>query len=111
MQTTIVRVNAAEIQDWSSFHAVFQRVFGFPDFYGHNLDAWIDCMTSLDAPEDGLSRVSVSPGEMLLLRIDQADEFQKRCPAQYAALLDGSAFVNRRRVEVGEAPILGLLLV
>jgi hypothetical protein len=79
--------------------------------YGRNLDAWVDCMTSLDAPEDGLSRVSVGPGETLLLRIDQADEFQRRCPAQYAALLDCSAAVNRRRVEVGEAPILALLLV
>jgi hypothetical protein len=112
MQATVVRINAAEIQDWSSFHAVFQQVFGFPDFYGHNLDAWNRLHDLLRrARRRTQPRFCKSRGGTLLLRLDQADEFQKRCPAQYAAFLDCSAFVNRRRVEVGEAPILALLLV
>lgn len=49
MQTTIVDIPAHEITDWDSFHDVFKRVFGFPDFYGRNMDAWIDCMTDLDS--------------------------------------------------------------
>jgi hypothetical protein len=29
----IVRVSPAEITDWPTFHDVFARIFGFPDFY------------------------------------------------------------------------------
>ena len=100
-----------EITDWSSFHDVFQRSLGFPAFYGRNMDAWIDCMTSVDSPADGLTTITVEPGEALILRIDTSFDFRQRCPEQYEALLEGSAFVNYRRVERGEPPVLAILLI
>lgn len=108
---TVIALPAEEITDWPSFHTLFQRTFGFPEFYGRNMNAWIDCMTSLDAPDEGLSKIAVRRGEVLILRVDQAFEFQRRCPEQYDALVEGCAFVNYRRVEVGEPPILGLMLI
>jgi RNAse (barnase) inhibitor barstar len=51
MHVSLARIRARNISDWKSFHAEFRRVFGFPEFYGHNMDAWIDCMTSLDEPQ------------------------------------------------------------
>lgn len=75
------------------------------------MNAWIDCMTSVDAPPDGLSTVTVEPGEILVLRIDEPFEFRRRCPEQYDALVECTAFVNFRRVEIGELPVLALLLV
>ena len=59
---SVVTLPAEEITDWASFHSVCKRLFGFPDFYGRNMDAWIDCMTSLDNPRDGLTAVTVSAG-------------------------------------------------
>jgi RNAse (barnase) inhibitor barstar len=53
----IVRIDTTKIRDWASFHEVFSEAFGFPDFYGRNMDAWIDCMTSLDDPAAGMSRI------------------------------------------------------
>jgi hypothetical protein len=38
-------------------------------------------------------------------------EFKKRCPDQYDALIQCSAFVNYRRVEIGEPLVLALLLI
>jgi RNAse (barnase) inhibitor barstar len=110
MQSTI-KLPVEEITDWPTFHMVFQRTFGFPDFYGRNMDAWVDCMTSLDTHDDGLTTITLSPGEMLILRVDHAFEFRQRCPEQYNALIECCAFVNYRRVERGESPVLGLLLV
>ena len=97
--------------DWPSFHDVFQRELGFPDFYGRNMNAWIDCVTSVDTPSDGMTTVTVQPGEILVLRIDEPFEFRGRCPEQYDALVECTAFVNYRRVEIGEPPVLALLLV
>jgi RNAse (barnase) inhibitor barstar len=109
MEPLVITVPVEHITDWPSFHDVFQRSFGFPDFYGRNMDAWIDCMTSLDTAEDGLTTVWVKTGQILILRIDDPFDFRRRCPEQYEALIECSAFVNFRRVEVGEPPVLALL--
>lgn len=46
-----VYIDASWITDRASFHAVFKEVFGFPDFYGanmeHGLIAWIILMIRL----------------------------------------------------------------
>jgi hypothetical protein len=110
MQTTIVTIPTDQITDWDTFHSVFQAALGFPDFYGRNMNAWIDCMTYLDDPPSGMTSVSVDPGELLALRIDDAADFQRRCPEQYEALIECAAFVNYRRIAVGEEPVLSLML-
>ncbi len=35
----MLRIDANEITDKNSFHAVFASAFGFPEFYGRNMDA------------------------------------------------------------------------
>ena len=74
------------------------------------MDAWIDCMTSVDSPADGLSSVTVRPGQILVLRLDDPVEFSRRCPEQYEALIESVTFVNFRRCEIGKAPVIALLL-
>ena len=63
---TSVRLETAGIVDWESFHAVCAATFGFPDFYGRNLNAWIDCMTGLD---DGMTRFDLPTGEVLTIEV------------------------------------------
>lgn len=108
LQYKSVTVDTSEIRDWSSFHDAFARAFGFPDFYGRNMDAWIDCMTSLDAPDDGLTNVHAPPSGVVVLHLDGMREFSKRCPELASAIEECSAFVNWRRLEVGEPPVLVL---
>jgi len=87
---------------------VFADSFGFPDFYGRNMNAWIDCMTDLDDRETGMSRVTVRAGEVLTLRLESVDEFAVQCKEQYAALIDCAAFVNWRRMGQGQSAVLAL---
>jgi hypothetical protein len=110
MESVVITVPVDQITDWTSFHDVFQRTLGFPEFYGRNMDAWIDCMTSLDSEVDGLSAVAVGSGQILVLRIDDPFDFKRRCREQYDALIECSAFVNSRRTEMGQQPVLALLL-
>lgn len=110
MRSTVVAIPAEEIVEWPSFHEVFKRALGFPEFYGGNMNAWIDCMTSVDTPEDRLSAVTVGQGEVLILRIRDPAGFRKRCPDQYEALIECTACVNHRRTELGEPPVLAILL-
>ena len=101
-------LDCKSICDWPSFHAEFCRVFGFPSFYGYNMDAWIDCMSSLDAPEDGLSSVHCSRGMVLTLDLKNMKEFKERCQEQYDALIECAAFVNWRRIATGGSSVLAL---
>src|SRR5689334_18972499 len=73
-----VAIPVEKIVDWPSFHDVFKCELGFPDFYGSNMDAWIDCMTSVDTPAERLTTITVQPGEILILRIDEPFEFRRR---------------------------------
>lgn len=108
MKSAIIGIDARQITDWASFHEVFARAFGFPQFYGRNMDAWIDCMTSLDSPDDGMTSVHTVDHGVVVLRIDYVDDLARRCPEQYEAIIECSAFVNWRRIEVGEEPVLAL---
>jgi hypothetical protein len=69
----------------------------------------IDCMTSVDIPEDGMSAVTVKPGQLLVLQIGDPFEFRARCPGQCDALVECTAFVNYRRKETGDAKVIALL--
>ena len=104
----IVKIPVDEIRDWESFHTVFARVLGFPAFYGRNMNAWNDCMESIDAPEDGISAIHAAKRGILVLDLGECTDFAQRCPEQYEAILDGSAFVNYARIEAGEKPVLAV---
>jgi Barstar (barnase inhibitor) len=104
----LVRVHTTKIRDWASFHDVFSETFGFPDLYGRNMDAWIDCMASLDDPAAGMSKIHAPEGGVLTLQLDGVDGFAERCPEQYRAVVDCCAFVNWRRIEVGQPAVLAL---
>jgi|ERR1700731_1991215 RNAse (barnase) inhibitor barstar len=110
MQTTAVVIDTDQITGSDSFHSVFQAAMGFPEFYGRNMNAWIDCMTYLDDPPSGMTTIFVGAGDLLALRIDAAADFERRCPEQYQALIECAAFVNYRRLNRGKEPILTLML-
>lgn len=101
-------LDTAKINDWPSFHAQSAEVFGFPDFYGQNLDAWIDCLTYL--PEgDGMSRFVLGPSERLFINLLHFESFSKSQPEICQALSETVAFVNQRYISAGDIPRLVLV--
>lgn len=110
MNTVVVPIPVQSISDWPSFHTVFSDLFGFPDDYDPNMNAWIHCMSYADDQQSGMMTRTVQPGELLTLQVDDASNFAVRCPEQYRALVNCTAFVNYRRVERGSRPVLSLLV-
>jgi RNAse (barnase) inhibitor barstar len=103
-----ITVPTRRISDWDTFHDVFAAVLGFPSFYGRNMNAWIDCLTCLDEPDAGMTRVHAPEGGSIALVLDDVDDFAARCPEQYRAIVECSAFVNWRRLQRGEPPVIAL---
>ena len=78
---TVVKLDTRQIKDWDSFHDVFARVFGFPEFYGRNMNAWIDCMSYLDDPSTGMSAVHAVPGNVVALEVVDVNDFAQDVPS------------------------------
>ncbi len=89
----VVDIDITGIKNWKSFHDTFSSLFDFPDYYGMNMDAWIDCMDDL-------------VNEPTLLDFGDCRNMN---PAQLEiadSVLDCAAFVNLRKVERGSQPQL-----
>lgn len=110
MTSQAIRLQADKITDWDSYHLVFAETLGFPSFYGHNMNAWIDCMAYLDDIDASMTLVTVSPGELFHLEVVGSLDFQKRLPEIFQAFIQSVAFVNWQRVELGKRPVLALIL-
>jgi RNAse (barnase) inhibitor barstar len=100
-----VRVNAGRIRDWASFHRVFREAMGFPESYGDDMDAWIDCMSHPGV----LTRAPVGVGDVLVIEVAKSIGFRGRCPEQFAELVEAAAYVNLRCAEDGQPPSLALV--
>lgn len=105
-----VRIETNRITDWPSFHAEFRRALGFPDFYGANMNAWIDCMSYLrDEGTAGMAAVALGRDEVLWLEVPDAEAFRARVPEIAEGLWDCTGIVNRRYVDDGESPAVALV--
>ncbi len=108
MLSPIVSVDTRMITSMDKLHTVFSESFGFPEFYGRNMNAWIDCMTSLDSPDDDMTSVHAPPGGVVVIQLEHAEEFVNQHPDLYQVIIESAAFVNFRRIETGEEPVLAL---
>lgn len=101
----LVRIDGRQLRDWDSFHETFADTFGFPSYYGRNLDAWIDCMTYLEDPSAGMTKIHGTENDPVVLQIDQIDSVPDEI---YRPLVECAAFVNYRRIEQGQRAIIAL---
>lgn len=106
--SVVLKLDGRQMVDATSFHAVLAKAFGFVKGYGQNLDALADCLTHLDDPLTTLSKVQVAPGQMLTIQLESVHAMQLAHRDLYDALIETIAFVNFRRLERHQPPILAL---
>jgi len=104
-----VQLDGKVITDWDSFHALCRDAFGFPDFYGSTMDAWVDCLSYL-RDDDGMTKFRLRRDETLRITIRHADALRRHAPE----ILDDIQFcidaINDRYADYGEKPALELQL-
>jgi hypothetical protein len=105
-----VQINTKQITDRASFHQICKEAFGFSDFYGNNMNAWIDCLSYLEE-DDGMTKFCVEKDEILHIEINETEDFNKRQPEIFDALIECTAFVNQRYLETGNKPRIALLFI
>ena len=104
-----VQLDGSTITDWTGFHTACKQAFGFPDFYGNNMDAWVDCLSYL-RDDDGMTRFKLDADEILEIELLHADSLRQRAPDIFDELtfcIDG---INERYADYGEKPALKIVL-
>lgn len=94
-----IPIDCRGIRDWASFHDTLARALRLPDYYGRNINALIDVLTS---PETELGVISAEADDSIVLELGGAGTFRESAPEAWAALVDAVAAVNLRRLEAGE---------
>src|SRR4051795_9854184 len=108
MEMAYARLDGKAITDWETFHNACAVAFGFPEFYGRNMNTWIDCLTYINEG-DGLSRFALQADELLLVEIEHCGCLNERVPDIFDALVTSVAVVNQRLSDVGDRPRLALM--
>ena len=98
-----------QIRNEKTFHAACQRAFGFPDFYAHTMDAWIDCLSYL-RDEDRMSKFHLKPNETLIIHISNSEQLRQQAPQIMEELEFCVGVINERYDDYGEKPALKLKL-
>jgi RNAse (barnase) inhibitor barstar len=104
-----VQLNGEAITDWDSFHSACAAAFGFPEFYGRTMDAWVDCLSYL-RDDENMTRFHLKPNEILQITISHADALQKNAPDLLEEVAFCIAGINERYDDYGEKPALELKL-
>lgn len=107
-QFKTVLIDATKITDWEAFHKVFAEAFGFPDFYGKNMDAWIDCMSYIDDEAAGMTKMWINQSDTLVIHLKNSAGFCDQHGDIFNKLLECVAFVNGRRIE-DNGPIIAVV--
>lgn len=102
-------LNGASILGWDTFHSESRAAFGFPDFYGHTMDAWVDCLSYL-RDEDGMTKFRLKPNEVLEIVIKDSAQMRERVPELLEEMTFCIAGINERYEDYGEKPALALVL-
>ncbi|MBC7573551.1 MAG: barstar family protein [Herminiimonas sp.] len=100
-----VTLDGAAMTDWAAFHDASQAVFGFPEFYGRSMDAWIDCLSYL-RDDDGMSAIRLGPDEVLDIEIANSAAWRAAQPDMLEEVLYCIAGINERYEDYGEPPAL-----
>ncbi|WP_225037363.1 barstar family protein [Winogradskyella sp. SM1960] len=87
------KINGQKLTNWKAFHSEFKAELNFPDYYGENIDAWIDCIDELTE-------------RPTLLLIENGKYLKENAPELLNAIMECGAFVNYKKIEVGENPNL-----
>ncbi|WP_338848555.1 barstar family protein [Massilia sp. W12] len=103
------KLDGKKIRDWDSFHDECQQAFGFPDYYGRNMDAWVDCLSYL-RDDDGMTRFKLNENEKLEIVIDGAQIMRERAPDILEEITYCVGGINERYEDYGEKPALQLVL-
>ncbi|MCG8711046.1 barstar family protein [Brenneria sp. 4F2] len=102
-----VKIDFAKIKTLDDFYNELSGLFGFPDFFGRNINALIDCLFSLRYPEDEMTKIHVATSEYLLIELHHFSLTTEEIKETLIVTIEN---VSLKCKEKGQEPSIVLLL-
>ncbi|MCM0340387.1 barstar family protein [Bacteroides fragilis] len=95
-------------QTIEDFHKEIKQKLGFPDFYGANVNALIDCMSSMRFPEERMSNITLDKDEILIIECKGLSQSNIVVLNNFLISIE---HVNQRELKRGNSPSIYLCIV
>ncbi len=102
-----VLIDFYQVKTIDDFYDQLSDKFGFPDFFGRNGDALIDCLFSLRYPQDEMTSIHITDDEYLLLELKGFSSVDQKIKDTLIICIE---FVSKKCREKGQPPSIILLL-
>lgn len=89
-------IDGNALSDWKAFHQVFKQTLGFPEYYGNNMDAWIESMLEIK--------------ESILISITDSEVLKEKQEEIYFTILECAALVNSIKQDEGDESVVAVSL-
>jgi len=90
------KIDGNSLTDWKTFHEVFKETLNFPDYYGNNMDAWIESMAEIK--------------ESVLIIITDSETLKEKQEEIYFTILECAALVNSIKLDEGDESVIAVSL-
>ena len=88
-------IDFSNVNSLDDLHDLLSYAFQFPDFYGKNIHALIDCLSSLPYPEHEMSGFTLDSDEVLLIETVGLSKMNLTCLSHFLTAIE---FVNQRKI-------------
>ncbi|NMY99928.1 barstar family protein [Pseudomonas proteolytica] len=103
----VIELDFSKIKDVEHLYEALAEKIGFPDSYGKNADAVIDCLFGLRYPEEGMTKISLDTTEKIIIQTKNITSAEQKTRETLMFIVE---FVNYK-CQFKETPASILLLL
>ncbi len=102
-----IEIDFNDIKSLEEMHELLMTKLMLPSFYGKNVNALIDCLSSLRHPEDEMTGISLGEDEILTINIKGLSKVNEICLKHFLISIEN---VNMRETSMEKLPSIRLVL-
>jgi hypothetical protein len=107
MRINTIVLDFAVIDGAEDFISTMIKIFQMPDWCGRNLNALVDCLSSLRFPNDEMIGIALEDDEYISLEVRGIKGVSKELVDGLLAVVEGANF---RSEEKGRGPVIFMLI-
>ncbi len=111
LKSKTLQIDFQNINTYYDFHNHLQVIFGFPDFYGKNIHALIDCLSDLRIPgadDTVMVTTRLAIDEIIVLELKNCSQTDEGTIKQLLIAIED---VNDRSIKIFGIPSIAFVLV
>ncbi|MCR9173203.1 MAG: barstar family protein [bacterium] len=106
MKQKEITINFNQVSSTEDFHGSMKSAFKLPDFYGENVNALIDCLSSLRYPEDEMIGIVLEQDEFLAIKTKGLSALPQLLFNHFIISIENA---NRLEIHRGNTPTLKII--